>query len=409
MTWELAIENLKQMTKTASKEQLKIANTGNIELEATVPFIVASARLRTGLHKILGLPLSQPPHKGQLEFLLALTPEKINEPKEWVSHEEIDAWIQYYFYLKRSAALKILKLQPGDLVRRQGAREEDVDEVSSVGLDGTIWFCGRGSRAWPDTLELVHRANSQSIEAKQAHRMAANRAASRATPGWSLTRQRELEEFQAKSKITQSEIDRLRRVIENAVDERPIQSYLDDHPHILGTLLRGDERYCISQKRLGDQFVTDFLIADVDSTGIRWVFVELESPISGITQRTKNQFDQYARGGIAQVEEWREWIQNNLDYAKRSRRESGLGLFDIRPQDDGVVLVGRRSLINPRSVSMRRILWETKRIHIHTYDWLIERLEFLSTYIGVPAMNPFLLERQNETQLFIENHFSSLA
>ena len=40
---------------------------------------------------------------------------------------------------------------------------------------------------------------------------------------------------------------------------------------------------------------------------------------------------------VSQIEEWREWVQNNLDKAWRSRRESGLGLVDVRPRIEGFV------------------------------------------------------------------------
>ena len=56
----------------------------------------------------------------------------------------------------------------------------------------------------------------------------------------------------------------------------------------------------------------DFLVAGVDSAGVRWMLVELETPQSRVTLAKKNDLDKHARAGVAQVLEWREWLQTTL-------------------------------------------------------------------------------------------------
>jgi len=55
------------------------------------------------------------------------------------------------------------------------------------------------------------------------------------------------------------------------------------------------------------------------------LLVELETAQSDVTLRDENQLHKHGRKGVSQIEEWREWLLQNLDYARRSRREKGLG------------------------------------------------------------------------------------
>ena len=142
---------------------------------------------------------------------------------------------------------------------------------------------------------------------------------------------------------------------------------------------------------LGGKYVADFLLADVSSSGVRWILVELETPDSATTLSRGNQFDKHARQGRNQIEEWREWLQDNLDMARRPKQQNGLGLLDIRPQAEGLVLVGRRDQVRENAPTLRSRLFETDRILMHTYDWLLEQLEGTLSFNGPWASNPYAI------------------
>jgi hypothetical protein len=93
----------------------------------------------------------------------------------------------------------------------------------------------------------------------------------------------------------------------------------------------------------------------------------------GLTS-TQNELDASARRDVTQIREWRKWLQNNLDMAGRSVDQHGLGLADIRPQSEGLVLVGRRAVLKDNAGALRHPYGEDDRIRIHTYDWLVESL-----------------------------------
>ena len=186
-------------------------------------------------------------------------------------------------------------------------------------------------------------------------------------------------------------IDELAAIIETADDERPIQVYLEAHPELLGALLGGRDRFVIPRPSFGGKYEPDFLIADTDSMGIRWLLVELETPASSVTLSTQNALEKNARRGVTQIQEWREWLQNNLDGARRSLNRDGLGLADIRPNSEGLVLVGRRHALRGNGAAVRSAFAEQNSIRIHTYDWLVESLREIINFVGPSGLNPHVI------------------
>jgi len=388
-----ALAELQVRLQSATDQQLAIAKAACVQVDSGLPQLIVAVQLREKLQGALGTTSSMPANDGLVEWLSDLAQENGEPTPVADSRDEVKAWISYFYLRMREAAHRRLRLHAGDLVRVVGAHAAEIDEFSSISGDGTVRLRGRGARGWPDVLEVIERAGVRSDSAASNRRIAANRAASRIAPSWSGLRHDELAPFETSSSVERSELEELANVIDQATDERPIQLYLQEHAHILGSLLRGPERYVLPQVRLSTHYVADFLISDVDSTGVRWLYVELERPASAVAQLRANSFDKYARKGISQIDEWRDWVQTNLAHAHRSKRSDGLGLFDLRPNDDGLVLIGRRALLTGRHEALRRRLWEDKRIMVHTYDWLLEQVAGAMNYAGIPAANPYLLKR----------------
>lgn len=202
---------------------------------------------------------------------------------------------------------------------------------------------------------------------------------------------RELSQYRVAALATDDNLVQLESCVERATDEKPIQEYLEAHPQVLASLLAGSDRYCIPKARLGGRYVPDFLLCYADSVGAHWFLVELETPRSRIALATGRDFEQHAREGVAQVQEWRRWLENNLATARASIRDDGLGLVGISPNARGIVLVGRREFVNNNHDRLRRTVEAQQRIEIHTYDWLVEQLRQAATAQGPRGMNPALL------------------
>jgi len=239
----------------------------------------------------------------------------------------------------------------------------------------------------------VVRRGDPTVRAKRLKRAADNDASKRLKPRlWSHARASEISEWQITRPLLESQVRSFANIVENAADERAVQKFIEDNPEILASLVGGNERYCIPQKRLGDRFIPDFLLGSVDSLGIRWYLVELETPRSGTYLKRGDALDRYARKGSEQVIEWRKWVSDNLSHVRGRRSEGGLGLFDIEAHAPAFVIVGRRELIpDARSESIRLEQRNRSSTEIHTYDWLIEKLHGTLSYSGLPSLSPHLL------------------
>src|SRR6185437_1062162 len=81
--------------------------------------------------------------------------------------------------------------------------------------------------------------------------------------------------------ISETDVATYRKVLDGARDERPLQRHLASEPILLIQHLRGGHgRWVLSQKRLGSEYVPDFVIGERSSGGFEWQFAELQSPLA---------------------------------------------------------------------------------------------------------------------------------
>lgn len=360
-----------------------------MRLAAKLPSAVAAVRLRLAVQEPLSLRGSRDVSDAQLEYLASVAADAKVRLPQVKSADEFEAWLYSCWATMRKKSLVALKLRKGDIVFVGGDRT-DVAAVSSISSTGVVYFTG-GGRDWPDRLAVGARSADKSAKAGALRLRTVERAAHRAPQReWSVAKHESLKAFVVEKGPSSSVLEELERVVKAAENEKPLQKFLEVHPEILASLLPGQFRYVLPQVRIGKDYVADFFLASVDSRGVSWTLVELETPRSTTALKTKNDFEEHARTGIAQVEEWREWLQDNLDQSRRTDH-NGLGLTDIRPGVDGLVVVGTRERLAPRANPLRDRLSESKRIHVHTYDWLLDTVREAIDFSGPPAYNPYLL------------------
>ncbi len=168
------------------------------------------------------------------------------------------------------------------------------------------------------------------------------------------------------------DIKALKKTLESANKEEDLQKILTKKPILLVQHLGGGHgRWVLPKKKLGAEYVTDFIIGEKHSFGFDWVAVELESPKNKMFT-SKGDPTKELIHAIRQIQDWRSWLKSNRDYATRDRNRKGLGLTDIDSNVPGLILIGRRGEINKSTDELRRQMVQDLNITIHTYDFLID-------------------------------------
>jgi hypothetical protein len=299
-------------------------------------------------------------------------------PARVTTRDQADAWIKVMLARRAIRALKTLRVSKGDLVAAVDAPDTEVDEVSSIGTTGRVFFLGgAGAGSRPHRLRVVARATDSGPTVTKHRKRAQNRRLLRRRGVGPPPEQglRPLMPYSVGRGPSSANAEELTDVVDQARDERPIQRYVAEHPGVLGSLVVSSYgKFVIPLPRLGSEYIPDFVIAVADSAGIHYTLVEIESPRAKLALKD-GQFAEKAREAIQQIESWREWLKDNLGYAQKAREENGLGLPGIRPDARGLVLIGRRTEAPSfRNRVVRQRLAESNGIEVHSYDWLIAEI-----------------------------------
>lgn len=164
-------------------------------------------------------------------------------------------------------------------------------------------------------------------------------------------------------------VDDFERMLGDATDERPLQTYLASSPVLLGPLAQpGGYLWCLDRPRLGSELIPDFLMASNSSVGFRWTMIELESPTEKALTKAGLPAKKLAEA-LKQIRDWRTWLTDNVAYARGE-----LGLKDIEANIPAVVVIGRRSSLDPKQVKIYRAL-SADGITVMTYDRLVDHMK----------------------------------
>lgn len=178
-----------------------------------------------------------------------------------------------------------------------------------------------------------------------------------------------------------SELDTLENGIKNGWNEQEVQRHLKSKPYLFrGKCRSGHGTWAFPEQSFGGKYFADWLIASGSSGGISWELIELECPQSSPFKKNGHLSDA-ARKGVEQIQDWRNWIQNNLHCTQNSKKQDGLGLFDLTPQSFGLIVVGRNNIYKTKDAfhaynSNRKNIIAQNHIRIESYESFLESLKF---------------------------------
>lgn len=169
-------------------------------------------------------------------------------------------------------------------------------------------------------------------------------------------------------KVSEASIQLFTTALNDATDERPMQTYLASHSHLLACLLPpGRDAWCWDRPRFGSESIPDFLLCTQNSTGFEWVMVELESPaVSPLIQSGLP--GAKLREAQGQIQDWRIWLRENIGYAQRQ-----LGFTGLTSGAIGAIVIGRRSAVDSKHAKKWREL-SVDNTRVMTYDRLIDSI-----------------------------------
>jgi Domain of unknown function (DUF4263) len=375
--WRTIVADLKLFASQPTAAPQVLAAKLGYDLPHDTPEPVAAELLRRQVSDALLLQESSSASDGQIEYLADLADETGSaEPEHEYDRRLADAWISVMHARRAVDHLERLRPEPGDIVEIRShpdpdkAEDHEFREISSIGSDGQLFFRGRGLRARPHAVQMVARKAGEDYDGAQYR--ARQRAALLVNNPEALVigRLDELARWKVEGEPTSASVLAFEDALNSARNERPMQKVLEQHPEMLDYLVSGHGGiYVIPQVQLGKDYVPDFLVAAYTSLGLHWTLVELESPTAVLTIKD-GQPAQQLRKAMQQIADWREWLMNNVNYARRPTAENGLGLPGIRIDARGLIIIGRGRL-STHSDAMRMREQSQRNVEIRTYDWLI--------------------------------------
>ena len=377
--WEDVACDLEAQLAAPTGEQRRVASALSVLLPPDVPSGVASVILRAALSTALleDLPLADdiPQVLWDIEDELSVrrTTKLITGTRV-----ELSAWFAARYVLKTVRGLREVRPEVGDVVTSVSWGKGERRVISSIASNGRVYMRHHPPlSAWPNSLTIVSRLSDENHLELVARVDAELRNRRRLRPT-SAANFDALEPYQVQSRIPSAEAIRaLEDLLESGERrEAPFQRLLDRYPELLAcAVVGGWQTFVISQKRLGSEYVPDFLVLGLNSAGPQWVAVEIEGASHKIL-RNDGRLAEQVRHAVGQITDWREWLLSNVAYAQME-----LGLHGLTVNSPGLVIIGRDSP-NPARQPARANLAEREGIAVHSWDWLLRHARSL-------AVSPF--------------------
>jgi hypothetical protein len=105
-------------------------------------------------------------------------------------------------------------------------------------------------------------------------------------------------------------LDELKKILDEAQDERPLQQFYMEHPYLLALAFPVHRCWVFPKPRLGGgRWIPDFLLCDLNSLGYSWTLIELESPRMEATNKDER-VSAACHHAAGQILDYRRWLRD---------------------------------------------------------------------------------------------------
>lgn len=181
------------------------------------------------------------------------------------------------------------------------------------------------------------------------------------------------------------EAEQLQKVLDSAQKENDIQKYIKENKKwfIPASIYENydfghHEAYISVEQPLGAEYKADYMLLGRNSIGHHIVLVEFENVNVDYKIRTSNMETEAVRKGLAQIRDWKRWMDNNREYFFKSCGLTEIGrnipTWGIRY----CLVVSRRNRLDNIANQMRgQTKHEIPGLDIITYDRLVDNIRRL--------------------------------
>lgn len=160
----------------------------------------------------------------------------------------------------------------------------------------------------------------------------------------------------------QQKVNELKVLLEDEVSEEKLQIFLKENPFLLKP-----SSELIPKQKLGEDFVTDFILLNILDQGPCYTLIELEKSSYSILTK-EGVLSSNVNHAIKQTRDWDIWLEKNKAYLQNK-----LPWFE---SPEYLIVIGRTHLMNDNEKAyLRSYNREYKKLKIMSYDDIIAQTE----------------------------------
>ena len=177
------------------------------------------------------------------------------------------------------------------------------------------------------------------------------------------------------------EAEQLLKALDSAQKENDIQRYIKENEKwfIPASIFEDydfghHEAYISVEQPLGAEYRADYMLLGRNSIGHHIVLVEFENVNVDFRLQKSNMETEAVRKGMAQINDWKRWMDSNRPYFLQSCGLSDIGRNIPTWGITYCLVVGRRKRMDETSNQMRGQIQYERGVHIITYDRLVDNI-----------------------------------